>query len=71
MISDRIRSGVQNAKSRGIKLGRPRTTANEIPDMFYKYYPRYKNGEITKTEFARLAELSYPSIYKYLRIVGE
>ena len=71
IISERVRSGVQNAKAKGIAVGRPKTAADKIPDIFYKYYPDYKNGRINKSEFARLSKISYPSIYKYLSIVEE
>ena len=53
----------------GKVLGRPKTTINNIPDLFYKYYPMYKNKQINKKEFSRLSKLSYPSIYKYIEIV--
>lgn len=69
IISERIKSGVRNAKAKGKIVGRPKTTKDDIPDIFYKYYPEYKNGRINKSEFARLAKLSYPSIFKYLNIV--
>lgn len=71
IISERVKSGVQNAKVKGKIIGRPRTTADNISEMFYRYYPRYKCGDINKSEFARLTGLSYPSIYKYLSIVEE
>ena len=40
-----------------------------IPNVFYKHYPKYKNAEINKAEFARLCSLSYPTIFKYIGIV--
>ncbi len=69
MISQRVKSGMQNAKAKGRKIGRPTTTAEDIPNVFYKHYPKYKNGEINKMEFSRLCSLSYPTIYKYLGIL--
>ena len=42
-----------------------------VLNNFYKHYPKYKKGEINKKEFSRLCSLSYPTIYKYLRIVEE
>ena len=69
MISERVRSGVLNAKAKGKIIGRPKTTTDNIPDIFYRYYPKYKNNELNKNEFAKLTNLSYPSIYKYLRIL--
>lgn len=69
IISQRVKSGMENAKSKGKTIGRPATTADDIPNVFYKHYPKYKNGEINKKEFSRLCDLSYPTIYKYLNIV--
>ena len=69
MISQRVKSGMENAKAKGKTIGRPAVTADSIPAIFYKHYPIYKKGEINKKEFSRLCDLSYPTIYKYLRIV--
>lgn len=69
MISQRVKSGMENARAKGKTIGRPTTTADDIPHIFYKHYPKYKNGEINKSEFSRLCDLSYPTIYKYLGIV--
>lgn len=69
MISQRVKSGMQNAKAKGKIVGRPSTTVDDIPAIFYKHYPKYKSGEINKKEFSRLCSLSYPTIYKYLGIV--
>lgn len=69
IISQRVKSGMENAKAKGKTIGRPATTSDDIPNVFYKHYPKYKNGEINKMEFSRLCSLSYPTIYKYLSIV--
>lgn len=69
MISQRVKSGMEHAKSKGKIVGRPATTENNIPHIFYKHYPKYKKGEINKKELSRLCSLSYPTIYKYLNIV--
>ena len=69
MISQRVKSGMENAKAKGKTIGRPTVTADDIPANFYKHYPKYKKGEINKKEFSRLCALSYPTIYKYLRMV--
>ena len=71
IISQRVKSGMDNAKAKGKAIGRPSTTADDIPSVFYKHYPKYKNGEITKKDFSRLCSLSYPTIYKYLEIVDK
>lgn len=69
ITSQRVKSGMENAKIKGKQIGRPAITADDIPGIFYKHYPKYKNGKINKKEFSRLCDLSYPTIYKYLHIV--
>ena len=69
IISERVKSGIQNARAKGKKLGRPALTVDDIPAIFYKHYPKYKNGEMNKAEFARISGISYPTIYKYLALV--
>lgn len=69
IISQRVKSGMDNAKAKGKRIGRPAVTADRIPGIFYKHYPKYKKGEINKKEFSRLCGLSYPTIYKYLNII--
>ena len=71
IISQRVKSGMQNAKAKGKKIGRPAVSAEDIPSVFYKHYPKYKKGEINKKEFSRLCKVSYPTIYKYLNIVED
>lgn len=69
ITSQRVKSGMENARAKGRQIGRPPVTAENLPAIFYKHYPKYKKGEINKKEFSRLCNLSYPTIYKYLRIV--
>lgn len=69
IISQRVKSGMDNARAKGKTIGRPKVTEDDIPSIFYKHYPKYKNGEINKKEFSRICELSYPTIYKYLRLI--
>ena len=69
MTSQRVKSGMQNAKAKGKQIGRPATTGDDIPQLFYRHYPKYKTGEINKAEFSRLCDLSYPTILKYIKIV--
>lgn len=69
MIRSRVRSGVANAKAKGKQLGRPPITAERIPDSFYRYYTKYQFGEINVTELARLAQVSRPTVYRYLSAI--
>ena len=69
IISQRVKSGIINAKIKGKKIGRPRTTSENIPSSFFKYYSKYKSKEINKLEFSKLCNLSYPTIFKYIQIM--
>lgn len=69
IISQRVKSGMQNAQSKGKSIGRPKTNLDTIPAIFYKHYPKYKSGIINKKEFSKLCSLSYPTIYKYINLV--
>ena len=70
IIRARIRSGMQNAKAKGAKIGRPRVTWEDIPAIFLRHYPKYVNGNLNVSELARVCELSRPTVYKYLRLLG-
>jgi DNA invertase Pin-like site-specific DNA recombinase len=69
IISQRVKSGMDNAKAKGKSIGRRHTTKDDIPSVFYKHYDKYKKGELSKMDLSRLCELSYPTIYKYIEIV--
>ena len=65
---ERIREGMAKAKRYGTKTGRPGgRPPRQIPASFKKYYPLWKGGEITATAFARLIEVSRPTLYQYIR----
>ena len=69
MISERVKSGIVNARAKGKVIGRPSITEDDIPQLFFRHYPKFKSGDINKAEFARLCGLSYPTVYKYIDIV--
>jgi len=71
MISQRVKSGMQNAVAKGKVVGRPKTSEESVPKEFYKYYSQYNKKKINVTEFARLSGLSRTSIYKYLKIINQ
>lgn len=70
MIRARVRSGMQNARDKGRKIGRPQTTRDDIPANFYKHYPSYAAGNLNVSEFARVCGLSRPTVYKYLKLIA-
>ena len=69
MIRTRVKSGMENAKAKGKKIGRSQTTKEDIPTVFFKHYPTYAAGKMNLSELARVCGLSRPTIYKYLRIL--
>ena len=69
MIRARVKSGVQNAIKNGTKVGRKPTTKDDIPSIFYRYYPSYIAKEINVSELARICGLSRPTVYKYLKLI--
>jgi DNA invertase Pin-like site-specific DNA recombinase len=65
---ERIREGLAKAKRYGTRSGRPiGRPPRQIPASFKKYYPMWKEGDITATDFARLIGVSRPTLYKYVR----
>jgi len=71
MIRSRVRSGMANAKAKGKHIGRPQATKDDIPLIFLKHYPAYKNKQLNLSEFARVCDLSRTTVYKYLGLLEE
>lgn len=69
MIRERVKSGMANAKAKGVKIGRPMITKDQIPSLFYRHYPSYKNGQLNISELARVCDLSRTTVYKYLELL--
>ena len=69
IIRDRVKSGLANKRAQGVKLGRPELTKDDLPAIFFKYYPEYKSGKMNVSEFARVCDISRPTIYRYIKTV--
>ena len=69
MIRERVRSGMENAKAKGVKLGRPQVTRDDIPQVFYRHYPAYLKGDLNVSELARVCGMSRNTIYKYIALI--
>ncbi len=70
LISQRVKSGMKNAKEKGKKIGRPTTTSTTLPKKFWEYYPLYKSKQITITGLADLMHCSRSTVYKYISLAG-
>lgn len=71
MIRSRVKSGMANARARGVRLGRPPICADGVPERFLRYYPRYSRGDVNVSELARLTGFSRPTVYRYLKALEE
>ncbi|MDU5101124.1 MAG: recombinase family protein [Clostridium butyricum] len=71
MISTRVKSGMENARLKGKKIGRAKTTMDNIPKEVLKNYEFYKSSKIDKSTFARMCGVTRQSIYKYIKIIEE
>ena len=69
MIRSRVRSGMANAKAKGAKIGRPQATVDDIPAVFLRHYPAYKNKQLNVSELARVCDLSRTTVYKYIDLL--
>ena len=70
ILRSRVKSGMANAREKGRRIGRPRTTKDDIPPVFYKHYPSLMSGKMNVLELARVCGLSRPTVYKYLKMMG-
>ena len=71
ITSQRVKSGLANARAKGKTLGRPKVTPEGLPKNFTKYYNQWKNKDIKKVEFARLLNVSRPTLDLYIKTYEE
>ena len=71
LTTERINSGLALAKSNGVKLGRPKKSAAEVPVVVRRHWQAFVDGSITVAEYAKLAGLSRPTMYKYVRLLRQ
>ena len=69
MIRARVRSGMANAAAKGVRIGRPQVTVDNIPATFLRHYPAYKKGQLNVSELARVCDLSRTTVYKYIELL--
>lgn len=69
LIRSRVKSGIENARVKGKRIGRPPVTEDTLPDSFFRYYSRYQAGEINLSELSRLCQISRPTVYRYIAVI--
>ena len=50
-------SGMENAREKGKHIGRPQTTKDDIPAVFYKHYPAFSAGKMKTLNIGFNAEI--------------
>ena len=71
IIHSSVRSGMENAAAKGVKIGRPQTTLEDVPASFLRHYPAYKAGSLNVSELARVCDLSRTTTYKYIGLLEQ
>lgn len=72
MTSERVKSGLENAKRKGKKLGRRSVSLEDIAKknpLFVRYYEDYRSGNMRLTDFEKITGLARNTIYKYCTIM--
>ncbi len=69
MTRARVRSGMANARAKGKQIGRPQATVEDIPAVFLRHYPAYKNKQLNVSELARVCDISRTTVYKYIGLL--
>ncbi len=73
-LIERIHEGTAEAKHYGTRSGRLVGWPPQISVNLKKYYPMWKEGDITATGFARLIGVSWPTPFinmlRYTRLVN-
>jgi len=71
MTVDRIKSGLENARAKGRKLGRRKITVEDLPPKVIEFWPMYEAGEISKSVYASMCGVSRPTIYSYIALLSD
>jgi DNA invertase Pin-like site-specific DNA recombinase len=71
LIIERVKSGIKNARIKGVRLGRPSVTAEQLPKVVLDNFALWKAGYISKKDYAKLAEVSRPTLDKYIALMTD
>lgn len=67
----RVKSGMANARAKGVHIGRKQTTAADVPAAFRRNYERYKRGDVNFADCCRMAQVGKTAGYKYRKLLDE
>ena len=73
LISERVKSGLQNAREKGKELGRPKLSLEAVKadTKFMRAYDLYKEGKLKKIDVHKMTGYSRVTIDKYIKMLEE
>lgn len=71
IISERTKAGLEAARARGRKGGRPKGLSKEAQDKAIIAKSLYEQGEMSVTEICKYIDIARSTFYKYLKISNE
>lgn len=76
MTRARVKSGMAHARAKGVKLGRPTLTIEDLPNSFLKHYPKTllpkgHENRLTMSDVIKLCDISRQTAYNYKAIYDE
>ena len=71
LAAERINSGIAHAKANGVRLGRPKKTAADVPHKARLLWDDFVQGSLSAAVFAKKLGVSKPTVYKYIRLLRQ
>ena len=65
--AENVRIGIETARKKGKQIGRKKLSAEDLPQSFLNNYEAYKEGLITKVEFAEMCSCSRPTLNTWIK----
>lgn len=65
--AESVRIGIETARKKGKQIGRKKLSIEDLPQRFLNNYDAYKEGLITKVEFAEICSCSRPTLDTWIK----
>ncbi|MBQ8997307.1 MAG: hypothetical protein IJ086_01280 [Clostridium sp.] len=69
--SNSIKDGIKIAKENGKQIGKRKLSIDNLSSKFFENYDSYKEGNITKVDFAGICSCSRPTLDKWIKCYEE
>jgi DNA invertase Pin-like site-specific DNA recombinase len=71
LIIERVKSGIANARAKGVRLGRPSVTVADVPKPVIDNFSLFQARYISKKDYAKLCDISRPTLNKYISLMTD